>query len=298
MNSVQYSPNGLQGSPLAFGFWRLLDWQLSQAELASLVDQLLDWGITTLDHADIYGGYSIEAIFGQVMTPARRERMQLVTKFGICLETPARPDIRRHCYNSSYQHVMASVEQSLRNFNTDYLDLLLLHRPDPFMDADDCARAFIDLQQQGKVRYFGVSNHDVHQQQLLQSRLPFALQTNQLELSVLEHKHFLDGTLAYAQQQRQRPMAWSPLAGGAIFSPQHPSFARLQPVWQRLEQQYQASPLQLALAWLLAHPAGIVPVLGSGNRQRVQEALGSLTIQLDRQDWFDLYQAADGHDIP
>lgn len=298
MQQIAYTDQGLQGSALAFGFWRLMSWQLSVAQLSSLVDRLLDLGVTTFDHADIYGGYQVEASFGQVMTPARRARMQLVSKCGICLEHPARPAIRRHCYDTSYGHIVASAEQSLRHLQTDYLDLLLIHRPDPFMDADDCAKAFIDLKQQGKVRHFGVSNHSASQQQLLQSRLPFRLQTNQLELSVLHHQHFLDGSLDYLQQQRMRPMAWSPLAGGAIFQPEQPSFARMQPVWQRLCQRYEASVDQLALAWLLAHPAGIVPVIGTGNIQRVQDALGSLTIQLDRQDWFDLYQAADGHDIP
>lgn len=298
MKTIEYSPQGLQGSALAFGFWRLLAWQLDTQALAALVDRLLDLGITTFDHADIYGDYQIEAIFGQVMTPARRQRLQLVTKCGICLETSARPQTRRHCYDTSYEHIVRSAEQSLKNFKTDYLDLLLIHRPDPFMDADDTARAFEDLHRQGKVRYFGVSNHSASQTALLQSRLSLPLQTNQLELSVLEHKHFLDGSLDYCQQHRQRPMAWSPLAGGQLFNSQHPSFARLQPVLARLSQVYEADASQLALAWLLAHPAGIVPVIGTGNLARVEQAIASLSIAMDRQDWFDLYQAADGHDIP
>jgi len=293
--------NGPTCSRLAFGYWRLAEWGLTPRDIVTLVHTCLDLGITTIDHADIYGGYTCEARFGEALAlePSLRDKLQIVTKCGIKLVSPNRPAHTSHDYDTSRAHILASVDDSLRLLNTHYLDILLIHRPDMFMDADEVAEAFTALKQAGKVRYFGVSNFNPSQFDLLASRLDFPLVTNQLEISVLRLEAFLDGTLDQCQRLRMAPMAWSPLGGGGLFTDSDPRTVRVRTSLQAVgEQLGGASPDQVALAWLLAHPARILPVLGTGKPARIISAAASQSLPLTREQWFTIWTASMGAEVP
>jgi len=205
-------------STIVAGAMHMARWNLTPAERLAWIEDCLALGITSIDHADIYGDYQVQGLFGEALRlrPALRQQMQLVSKCGIALCSGQRPEHTIKHYNTSAQHIRASVEASLQALGTDRLDLLLIHRPDPLMDADEVARCLEALQHAGKVLEFGVSNHTVQQFELLDSRIPLA--TNQIELSALHTHALLDGTLDQAQRLRRRPMVWSPLAGGRLFS--------------------------------------------------------------------------------
>jgi predicted oxidoreductase len=190
------------------------------------------------------------------------------------------------------------VENSLQNLHTDRLDLLLIHRPDPFMNADEVAEAFTQLRQSGKVLHFGVSNFTPSQFDLLASRLNFPLITNQIELSVMHLAPFEDGTLEQCQQLRIAPMAWSPLGGGELFSGNTLKAIRLRQTLEAIAQELDAAIDQVALAWLLAHPANIVPILGSGNLDRIRSAVGAEALHLTREQWFAIWSASTGVAVP
>ena len=204
--------------PVVAGVWRLNEWKLDTTALVRWIEQALELGITSFDHADVYGGYSVEAAFGTALaaSPGLRERLQLVTKCGIKLISPARPSHRIKSYDTSRAHITASVENSLRALRTDRIDLLLIHRPDALMDADEVAQTFGQLRAAGKVLHFGVSNHTPSQFALLHRRLP--LVTNQIELSPLQLQALSDGTLDQCTDLGLRPMIWSPLGGGRLFT--------------------------------------------------------------------------------
>jgi predicted oxidoreductase len=217
---IRLSPAGPDFSRLALGFWRLADARLYVEDRLRLIHTALEAGITTLDHADIYGGYTCEELFGEALArePHLRDRMELVSKCGICLVNERRPANRVKRYDTSRAHIVASVENSLRALRTDRLDLLLIHRPDPFMDADSTAAGLTEVVQAGKVRHVGVSNFSPSQFDLLQNRLSLPLATNQIEVSPLHLAPFLDGTLDHLQRHRISAMAWSPFAGGRLFT--------------------------------------------------------------------------------
>lgn len=187
---VTIAPQGPEFSRFVMGYWRLMDWNMSARQLVSFIEEHLDLGVTTVDHADIYGGYQCEAAFGEALTlaPHLRERLQIVTKCGIA--TTARAENKLGHYITDRRHIILSAEQSLKNLATDHLDMLLIHRPDPLMDADEVAEAFQHLHQSGKVRHFGVSNFTPAQFTLLQSRLPFTLATNQVEISPVHQPYY------------------------------------------------------------------------------------------------------------
>jgi predicted oxidoreductase len=205
---------GPEFSRIVLGWWRLASWDMTPQQRLAFLQQGLELGVTTMDHADIYGDYSCEALFGEALAlqPSLRERIELVSKCGIKLVSRHRPKHASHIYDTTRAHIIASAENSLRNLHTDYLDLLLIHRPDPLMDADEVAEAFTQLQASGKVRHFGVSNFTQSQFELLNSR--FALVTNQVELSLMQMEALQDGSLDMCQRLRIAPMIWSALGGG------------------------------------------------------------------------------------
>lgn len=280
------------------GLWRIGAWGLSPAELAHLVEGCLDLGIDTFDLADIYHGYQCEGMFGEALraVPSLKARIRVISKCDIALVKPARPLHRVQHYNTSHAHIVASVEQSLTATGLERLDLLLIHRPDPLMDADEVAQAFDALHRDGKVAAFGVSNFLPHQFELLQSRLDQPLVTNQVEVSLLRTEPLFDGTLDQAQQLRFRPQAWSPLGGGRLS--REPAASALGQALAQLGQELDATAEQLALAWLLRHPAGIQPVLGSGKLDRIRSMVRARDLVLDRQQWFQLLEAARGFPVP
>lgn len=196
MDRVQMAED-LSFSRIVHGLWRLADWKFSDEELIALIEQCIEQGITTFDHADIYGSYTCESLFGRALEikPGLRRKMEIVTKCGIVLESPNRPEHKSHHYNTGKEHIIASVEKSLQNLKTDYIDTLLIHRPDPFMDPEEVADAFATLKNDGKVRHFGVSNFKSHHFTMLQSYLEMDLITNQIELSAFQLENFEDGTL-------------------------------------------------------------------------------------------------------
>ncbi len=281
------------------GVWR---WgSLTQAELVTLIEQSAEVGLTTFDHADLYDDYTCEGIFGRAFahTSLARTQVQLVSKCGIRLLSKNRPENTFRCYDTRAAYIVASVENSLRELRTDYLDVLLIHRPSPLMHADEMAAAFSLLETQGKVRNFGVSNFTPSQFSLLQSRFP-KLMANQIEISPLHLAPFTDGTLDQCQQLGTVPMAWSPLGGGKLLSnSEDERVSRLTAAFQTLSQAHEgASVAQLALAWLRHHPAGIVPILGTTQPARLREAAAALNLKLTNEEWFAVWVASTGVKVP
>ncbi|MBW9401215.1 aldo/keto reductase family oxidoreductase [Leclercia sp. EC_58] len=294
---ITLAPQGPEFSRFVMGYWRLMDWNMSAQELVGFIEEHLDLGITTVDHADIYGGYQCEAAFGEAMklSPALRERMEIVTKCGIA--TTAKAEHALGHYITDRDHIIRSAEQSLTNLATDRLDLLLIHRPDPLMDADEVAEAFLALHQSGKVRHFGVSNFTPAQFALLQSRLPFTLATNQVEISPVYQPLLLDGTLDQLQQLRIRPMAWSCLGGGRLFNDD--AFQPLRDELAKVAQELNAETIeQVVYAWILRLPSQPLPIIGSGKIERVRSALAAEQLNMTRQQWFRIRKAALGYDVP
>ncbi|QDK20341.1 aldo/keto reductase family oxidoreductase [Leclercia sp. G3L] len=294
---ITLAPQGPEFSRFVMGYWRLMDWNMSAQQLVSFIEEHLELGITTVDHADIYGGYQCEAAFGEAMklSPALRQRMEIVTKCGIATTAKAEHAIGH--YITDRDHIIRSAEQSLTNLATDYLDLLLIHRPDPLMDADEVAEAFLALHQSGKVRHFGVSNFTPAQFTLLQSRLPFTLATNQVEISPVYQPLLLDGTLDQLQQLRIRPMAWSCLGGGRLFNDD--AFQPLRDELAQVAQELNAETIeQVVYAWILRLPSQPLPIIGSGKIERVRSALDAEQLQMTRQQWFRIRKAALGYDVP
>ncbi|CNE20458.1 aldo/keto reductase [Yersinia kristensenii] len=293
----QLAPLGPEFSRMICGYWRLMEWDMTPAQLLTFIEQHIELGITTADHADIYGGYQCEQAFGQALRlkPSLRSQLELVSKCGIA--TTAKPEHALGHYITDRSHIIASAEQSLTHLHTDHLDLLLIHRPDPLMDADEVAEAFTQLHQSGKVKHFGVSNFSPAQFSLLQSRLPFSLVTNQVEISPLHQPAIVDGTLDACQQLRIKPMAWSCLGGGRVFS--DPEFQTLRNELQTVADEIGAESIeQVVYAWVLRLPSAPLPIIGSGKIERVKSAWASLSLTMTRQQWFRIRRAALGYDVP
>lgn len=292
---IQICPNGPEFSRIALGMWRLLSWNLTPEKCLGFVQQTLDMGITTIDHADIYQS---ETPFGEAMAlaPSLRQRMEIVTKCGILLAPPDRSAIRGPHYNTGKDHIVASAENSLTRLRTDYIDVLLIHRPDPLMHADEIAEAFTALRKAGKVRYFGASNFTPSQYELLNSRCE--LVTNQVELSPFFLAPLHDGTLDQCQRLRVAPMIWSALAGGRLFSEVSDRAERVRSVLHELAGIYQVSGTTLVYSWLLRHPSHPVVLTGSGKLDVAQQAVAATNVELTREHWFALWSAAMGTDVP
>lgn len=294
---IKIAPQGPEFSRLVMGYWRLMEWEMSSSQLASFIEEHVELGITTVDHADIYGGYLCEAAFGEALQKVGhlRSKMQIVTKCGIATKAKAENKIGH--YITSRDYIVRSTENSLKNLATDYLDLLLIHRPDPLMDADEVAEAFIQLHQSGKVHHFGVSNFTPAQFSLLQSRLPFTLATNQVEISPVYQPALLDGTLDQLQQLRVRPMAWSCLGGGQLFNDE--KYQPLRDELQKVAEELGADTIdQVVYAWIMRLPSLPLPIIGSGKIERVRSAIQSLSLEMNRQQWFRIRKAALGYDVP
>ena len=288
---------------MIFGAWRLADgpYKHEPDKLADLIRLTLDCGITSFDHADIYGGYQVEELFGQALSRVRgvRERIQLISKCGIKLVSSARPAHRYKHYDTSASHMIQSVERSLRNLQTDYLDLLLVHRPDPLMSADELTSCFEKLKTQGKVRYFGVSNFTPAQTELLASRMRIPPICNQIELSPLHLDPLTDGTLDQCQALRIVPLIWSPLAGGRLFTGNGDRELRVRKALQVAgDESGGASIEQVALAWIMRHPAIPLPVLGTGSPERLASQAAACQIELSREQWHAIWSASMGTPVP
>ncbi len=281
---------------MTWGEWGV---DYSPEAMAALIEHCLDLGITSFDHADIYGHYSTEEGFGLALDQlgtSVRAQMQLITKCGINLPTHRRPHLRVKGYDSSRAHIIASAERSLQNLRTDYLDLLLLHRPDALMHPDEIAEAFAQLQAAGKVRAFGVSNFTPSQFALVAQVFP--LVTNQVECHPLHTDCLFDGTFDQLLGQKIRPMVWSPLGGSAYFSDGGTDVLRLREVVKAISHQHgDVGEDVILLAWLLRHPSGPIPVVGTTKKERLSSTRLALDFQLDAQDWYAILEAGRGHEI-
>lgn len=290
MKRTALSKTGPSLSRIVAGAWR---WTLREEEIEALIQRALEVGMTTFDHADIYGDYQNETLFGNVLerNPSLRDKMEIITKCGIMLVSGKRPDNKFKHYDTSKEHITRSVDHSLKVLHTDRVDVLLIHRPDPLMHPGEVASAFTSLKNSGKVLHFGVSNFTTPQFELLQSHLDFPLVTNQLEISLTHQQYLSDGTVDHLMKNGVAPMAWSPLGGGKLVA--DPS-----DMLEDKARQYGVTPSQLLLAWLLYHPSNIVPVIGTTKPERLSEAAAAVDIQLDRQDWYDMWSAGKGSPVP
>jgi predicted oxidoreductase len=297
-------PNGRSLSRMAYGVWRLSEAQdhSVSANLAR-IDACLAQGITTFDHADIYGDYRCEALFGEAIKarPGLKSQMEIVTKTDIMLLSSQWPNTRVKHYDTSAAHVTASVERSLSRIGVDVIDLLLIHRPDPLMDAQALGACLDNLIDSGKVRGVGVSNFMPWDVDLLQSCMKHKLQTNQLELSLLSTAPFINGQLAHAQQHRMPVMAWSPLGGGRLHAQANDSgtaASRLAPKLEALARAAGTDTTAVAMSWLMHHPVGVLPVMGSNQLERIARFADAALVPMDRQTWYELYELANGHEVP
>lgn len=286
--------NNVTLSRLIYGMWRLSDdADTSPSNVQAKIEACLAQGITTMDQADIYGGYEAEEVLGHALraAPQLRDQIEIVTKCDILVGAGRYASTRVKHYDTSAAHIAASVDHSLRLMATDHIDLLLIHRPDPLMDHRETGAALDAAVASGKVGSIGVSNFKPHDWNLLQSAIQTPLVTNQIEISVLETSAFANGDLAFLQERDVPAMAWSPLAGGALFSGDNPKLLAL------LGTIGDGDAAAAAVAWLLAHPARILPVLGTNNLSRIQALDVACSIAMDRETWFEIYEAANGCEV-
>lgn len=288
--------NEISLSRIVYGMWRLGDDENTSPEhVRAKIDASLDQGITSFDQADIYGGYEAEEILGNALSgSALRNKMEIVTKCDIIAPVGRYADARVKYYDTSRAHIMASVDHSLRLMGIDHIDLLLIHRPDPLMDHHETGAALDEVIASGKVRSVGVSNFRPYDWELLQSAMKNQLVTNQIELSVLAHDSFVNGDVAFHQRIGTPLMAWSPLAGGALFSGDHPD---LMSALSNVASENNVDETAVAIAWLLAHPSRILPVLGTNSVERIKGMSAALDVKMDRQTWYEIYTAALGREV-
>lgn len=277
---------------MSWGHWGK---EFSTEEMIAQLQFSLEAGITTFDHADIYGDYTTEARFGKAFAQSgvERESIQLISKCGIQYVGNTRDNRIKH-YQYSKEYIIWSVERSLKDLHTDYLDLLLLHRPSPLMNPNEVSEAISQLQEEGKILDFGVSNFTPSQMNLIESQTK--IKANQVEFSLTQHSAMHDGTLDHMMVNEIQPMCWSPLR--SYFREKNEANSRIQGVLSKLTEKYSATEDQLLLAWILQHPSKIHPVIGTTNKERIVNAVKAQEIELDIQDWFELLVASQGHKVP
>lgn len=296
MQRVNLTPD-LTFSRLVYGMWRIGDdADTSPTHVQAKIEACLAQGITTMDQADIYGGYTAEAVLGGALkaSPGLRDKLEIVTKCDIVAPAGRHSSARVKYYDTSAAHITASVEASLTDMGTDHVDLLLIHRPDPLIDPDETGPALDALIASGKVRAVGVSNFRPWDFSLLQSSMENNLVTNQIEMSLLATDAFVNGDLAYLQERMVPPMAWSPLGGGRLFDGSKPE---LMAALKRIGSEQGVDETAVAVAWLLRHPAAIMPVMGTNALERIARIADALTVEIDRQTWFELYTLAIGREV-
>ena len=297
MERVTLAPD-LTFSRIIYGMWRLGDdTDTSPDYVQRKIESCLSQGITTMDQADIYGGYEAEEIMGAALraAPALRDQIEIVTKCDIVAPMGRYADARVKYYDTSRAHIVASVEHSLRLMGIETIDCLLVHRPDPMMDHHETGAALDEVVASGKVRSVGVSNFKLHDWTLLQSAMKTPLVTNQIEISLVTNDAFTNGDVAYLQERGIKPMAWSPLGGGSLFAQ---SDSRLLAMLTQMGAEQGVGPDAIAVAWLMAHPAGVMPVMGTNNMNRISALDAASRVIMDRQQWFELYECANGHEVP
>jgi predicted oxidoreductase len=294
MEKIYLSDSGPKVSPAVYGFYRWGNGDLSQNKMDSIVSLCLELGINTFDHADIYGEYECEELFGQVMKnkSVKREDIVLFTKCGINLPNASRPDIRVKHYDTSKEHILKSLENSLRNLRTDYIDIFLLNQLDPLSNLDETVLTLHKLRESGKVKNIGVVNFSVFQHQLLSSYLRIPIVTNHIELNLLNTTALDNGQIDYMKQKYMRPLATAPLAEGKIANDIEKRPLLIRRKLEDLSSKYNANIESIAVAWIVK--LGALPLVGTTNEQRIKNIVKAFDIDIDRQDWYELYEASRG----
>ena len=291
----------LELSRIVHGHWRLVDWNFTTQELLTFTQKLMEIGITSFDHANIYGNYSCEKLFGDAILFKKeiRKDIQIITKCGIKLVSDKYPHRKINTYDYSYEHILKSVDNSLLNLCTDYIDLLLLHRPSPLLNPEEVAKAFSHLKQSGKVLNFGVSNFTSQQFESLDASLDDKLVTNQVEISPVCLEHFENENMDFFLKEKIKPMAWSPLAGGSIHNPTTNREKRVFKTISEIAAEMDVDTIDKVIySWLLRHPSNIIPIVGSGKFERIKLAVDSLDLEMNSEQWFRIYIASVGKDLP
>lgn len=275
--------------------WGVWDKNLNTSEMANLINVCCENKITTFDHADIYGGYTTEASFGNALTESKisREKIQLISKCGIQHISENRQNKVKH-YDYSKDYIIWSVENSLKNLQSDYLDVLLLHRPSPLMNADEIAEAVEKLKTDGKILDFGLSNFTPSQTDLIRSKTEVSY--NQIQFSATDFSAMLDGSLDYMQVNTIRPMAWNPL--GTVFRENTDQTKRLKTLLADLVSKYHVGSDTILLSWILQHPAKIIPIAGTVNVSRLQQLFKATEFKLEREEWFSIWTESMGNQVP
>jgi len=270
--------------------------KLSKQEMIDLMHHCLENNIHTFDHADIYGDYSTEADFGNAFAESgiKRSQIELVSKCGIQYIGKSRPDLKVKHYNYTKEYIIWSAENSLKHLKTDYLDLLLLHRPSPLLQPEVVAEAIATLKKEGKIKSFGVSNFTPSQTDLINKYV--GVEANQIEFSLTQHTAMHDGTLDHMMLNNIQPMSWSPL--GYVFKEDTEQTRRIHKQLGALLDKYNTTEDQLLLAWILKHPSNIIPVVGTTTKQRLKDAYAATKIDLELEDWFLILVACQGHKVP
>ena len=275
--------------------WGIWGKNLNKNQMIDLMNSCLETGITTFDHADIYGGYTTEAAFGTAFgeSQIKREDIQLISKCGIQLPSENR-STKIHHYNYSKSHIIWSAEQSLKNLKTEYLDLLLLHRPSPIMRVDEIVEAIDKLKKEGKILDIGVSNFTPSQTDLIETKMK--INYNQIQFSITHVEPMLNGSLDHMQLNRIQPMCWSPM--GSVFKKADDKSIRIKKLADQLSLKYNVEIDVILLAWILKHPSGILPVFGTANKTRIANLMKATTLEMELEDWFALWTASAGNPIP
>ncbi|MBM6500416.1 MAG: aldo/keto reductase [Flavobacterium sp.] len=285
-----------QLSPIVAGTmnWGIWDKKLSTSEMIHLINICIENKISTFDHADIYGSYTTEAEFGKAFAESKmaREKIQLISKCGIQLEGSRKNEIKHYDYSKEY--IIWSAENSLKNLQTDYLDVFLLHRPSPLMVADEIAEAIEKLKKDGKIIDFGLSNFTSSQTELIRQKTE--INYNQVQFSATHHEAMLDGSFDYMQVHGIRPMSWNPL--GTVFREDTEQTRRLKKVLAELVEKYGVGSDTILLAWILQHPAKVIPVAGTVNIARIQQLMKAVELKMDKQDWFTIWAESMGNEVP
>jgi len=295
MEKIYLSDSGPKVSPAVYGFWRWENIGVSgAAEMERIINLCFELGINTFDHADIYGGYECEEMFGNILKQRsfKREDVVLFTKCGVNIPHSSRPEIKVKYYDTSAAHIKKSVDNSLQKLRTDYIDIFLLHHLDPLSNLEETALALERLRTSGKIRNIGVANFSVFQHQLLASYLKVPIVTNHIELNLLNTTALDNGQIDYIKQRYMRPLAAAPLAGGRIENGTDEIAVRIHYKLEEIGKKYNANVESVAVAWLVK--LGALPLIGTLNEQRIRNIVNAFNFDLEKQDWYDLYNTASG----
>jgi len=294
MEKTYLSDAGPKVSPAIYGFYRWGSDEIKANKMERIIDLCLEVGINTFDHADIYGGYQCEEVFGEIIKEKRikREDIVLFTKCGLVIPHPSRPEVRVKYYDTSKDHITTSVENSLRKLRTDYIDIFLLNQLDPLSNLEETAITLQKLRDSGKVKNIGVVNFSVFQHHLLSSYLRVPIVTNHIELNLLNTSAFDNGQIDYLKQKYMRPLATAPLAEGQIANSIEKKPLLIRRKLEELASKYNANIESIAVAWVVK--LGALPLIGTTDEQRIRNIVGSFDIDLGRQDWYELYEASRG----